>query len=76
MDNLINKRLAAIEPMTKREAELFWPGASWGYEGAVVFVFEDGTRVAASRDPEGNGPGCLFARKGKDHFIFQAQRHG
>lgn len=74
MNNLLNKRLIRIEPLTKREAEKFWPGATWGYEGNVVLVFEGGARLVASQDPEGNGPGCMFGRDGKDMFTLVAPR--
>jgi hypothetical protein len=36
-------------------------GYAWGgEEPAVVLELEDGSRLFASRDPEGNGPGALF----------------
>ena len=60
MDELLGQKLCAIQPMTKEMAEEFWPGASWGFEGNVVLVFENGTKLVASQDPEGNGPGCMF----------------
>jgi len=43
------------------DAELEREG--WNYHtGSIptVIVFEDGTKVFPSKDPEGNGPGALF----------------
>ena len=31
----------------------------WG-DYPVVIVFNDGSKIYASQDPEGNGPGCIF----------------
>ena len=60
--------------MTKELAEEFWPGASWGFESGVVLVFEDGTKLVASQDPEGNGPGCMFGKDIKgQHFTLIIQ---
>lgn len=57
--------------MTRREME----GEDWGGEPAwepqaTVLVLDDGTKLYASRDSEGNGPGALFGVSPKgEHFI-------
>jgi hypothetical protein len=53
-------KLAEVRPMTDREIE----SENWarGPVRPVVLVFADGTRVFASRDDGGSGPGCLFCR--------------
>jgi len=33
----------------------------WDY-GTTVIVFADGTKIYASQDDEGNGPGTMFGR--------------
>ena len=68
VNSLIGLRVKAIRPMTEAEqCEQGWDGD----EAATVLVFEDGTTVFASRDPEGNGPGCLYGRspKGVDYYV-------
>jgi hypothetical protein len=46
--------------MTEEEVEYEgWPGAG----DDTVLVLDDGTRVYASCDPEGNMPGALFVRE-------------
>ena len=62
MDELLGQKLCTIQPMTKELAEEFWPGASRGFEGNVVLVFENGIKLVASQDAEGNGPGCMFCK--------------
>ena len=74
MEHLLGKKLTAIRPLTKEKAEDFWPGAIWGYEDNVVLVFEDGTELVASRDAEGNGPGCLFGKDKDGHFTLMIRR--
>jgi len=72
MDSLIGKKLVSIQPLTRPMAEQFGFDP-WGCESAVVLVFEDGTILVPSRDPEGNGPGCIFGRKGSEHFMLLIQ---
>jgi len=58
-DDLVGKKLCAIEPLTPGEAATF--GLDPHQLGAaVVLVFENGVRLVPSRDAEGNGPGCMF----------------
>jgi hypothetical protein len=41
----------------------------------AAIVFNDGTIVFASMDPEGNGPGCLFGQDsdGENAFYVEAE---
>jgi len=56
---LLGQKLCAIQPLTEKRAEEFGFDP-WGFENGVVLVFENGMHLVASRDPEGNGPGCMF----------------
>lgn len=62
MDDLIGKKLKAIRPMTPTEMRREgWWGLANGRRVPTVFEFEDGTLLYASKDPEGNAPGAMFA---------------
>lgn len=53
------------------ELELGMEGWEEGYNDfPVAIIFEDGSKIYASSDPEGNGPGCLFGvTKGGEQII-------
>lgn len=54
---LIGQRIAAVREMTREESE----AQGWGrVRGAKVIVLENGIKIFASRDEEGNDVGCLF----------------
>lgn len=56
----VGRKIKAVRPMTEAEGER--EGWSFGRHGPpMVIVLDDGALVYASRDPEGNGPGALFA---------------
>lgn len=55
----IGLRVADVRMMTKLELEAEGWQETWG-SFPVVLVFEDGSKVYASSDPEGNDAGCLF----------------
>lgn len=57
----INQRIVCVRPMRKDEADREgWTDHSM--RGlSVVVVLGDGSKLYASRDPEGNGSGCIFA---------------
>ena len=59
-------KLVEVRMMTKMETD----HEGWAHP-TVVMVFEDGTRVYPSRDPEGNGGGALFCiwPDGKDGYF-------
>jgi len=52
---LIGKKLVDMRQQTETEMEL----EGWDHP-ATVLVFEDGTKLYASRDEEGNGAGAMF----------------
>jgi len=58
-------KILKVRPMTKKEiAEEGW------MSGGTVLVISDGTKLYASRDEEGNGPGALFGvKKNGERFI-------
>ena len=55
----IGLRVADVRMMTKAELENECWEDNWG-SFAVAIIFEDGSKVYASSDPEGNDVGCLF----------------
>src|SRR5215831_6405684 len=60
MERLVGKKIIEVRQMTEEEVEYEgWPGAG----DDTVLVLDDGTRVYASCDPEGNMPGALFVRE-------------
>ena len=58
MDNLEGAKILKIRDMTKKEAE----NESWdlSHDGCRVLVLDNGIKLYASQDYEGNGPGALF----------------
>jgi hypothetical protein len=57
MERLVGKKLIEVRQMTEEKVEYEgWPGAG----DDTVLVLDDGTRVFASSDEEGNNPGALF----------------
>ena len=62
MDNLIlGGKIVSIRPMTQKEAT----GEGWdlGRNNCMVLVLNNGVKLYASQDYEGNGPGALFFTK-------------
>ena len=55
MNGLDGKRIVEVRPMTNKELAL----EGWT-SGTSVLVLDDGTKLYASQDSEGNGPGALF----------------
>ena len=68
---LVGQKIAAVRAMTP--AELV--GQGWDVDrcetAPLVIVTEDGTKLFASRDSEGNGPGCLVGetKRGKGFYV-------
>lgn len=58
MSGLEGRTINHVRRMTAAEltAEAWEPTAS----SPLVLVLDDGTKLYAARDPEGNGPGTLF----------------
>lgn len=55
----VGLRVTEVRMMTKLELEAEGWEESWG-GFPVMLVFEDGSKIYASSDPEGNDAGCLF----------------
>lgn len=69
MDNILGQKVAAIRPMTKAELK----NQGWdGFRVPVVLVLQNGLKIFASCDEEGNGPGELFTEdiKGEQSMIY------
>jgi hypothetical protein len=62
---LVGKTIAEVRDITDDEAEdvFGWPS---GHGIEAVVVLDDGTRLIASADPEGNQPGVLFIEPGDE----------
>ena len=56
--SLIGKTVKKVRLMTKEELKS--EGWECWRDVPVVIIFDDGTKIYPSRDPEGNGPGCTF----------------
>jgi hypothetical protein len=55
----VGKKITAIRQMTVEELDV--QGWEVGRRSApLVIVLDDGSKIFASRDGEGNGPGVLF----------------
>lgn len=56
----VGLRVKEIRIMTDEEME----AEGWDHYGSLsapeIIIFEDGSKLYPSCDPEGNGPGCLF----------------
>jgi hypothetical protein len=52
----VGRKVAEIRPMTKGELT----NEGWEGKRVTVVVFDDGSKLYASRDSEGNGGGVLF----------------
>ena len=59
MSELVGRTIREVRLMTPDElaAEAWDAGPG---DCPVALVLDDGTKLYASRDPEGNGPGALF----------------
>ena len=67
-NNLEGAKIVNIRDMTKKEAEA--EGWELYRDGCRVLVLNNGIKLYASQDYEGNGPGALFfTDKGKCYAI-------
>lgn len=54
---IIGKTVVSVSHMNEYEMER----EGWDhYSPTTVIEFDDGTKIFASSDEEGNGPGCMF----------------
>ena len=67
-NNIEGAKIVNIREMTKKEADAeYW---DLSHNGCRVLVLDNGIKLYASRDYEGNGPGALFfVGKGKHYAI-------
>ena len=67
-NNLEGAKIVKIREMTKKEADNeYW---DLSHDGCRVLVLDNGIKLYASRDYEGNGPGALFfTDKGKCYAV-------
>ena len=66
--DLEGSKIVNIRDMTKKEADA--EGWDLSHNGCRVLVLDNGIKLYASRDYEGNGPGALFfTEKGKHYAI-------
>lgn len=63
---IIGQRIKEVRKMTAAEAKA--EGWETEHKVAPVIVLEDGTKLYASSDEEGNNVGMLFGKKGKTSF--------
>tara|TARA_Y100000401_G_scaffold108354_1_gene103550 strand:+ start:2724 stop:2942 length:219 start_codon:yes stop_codon:yes gene_type:complete len=69
---IVGKKIDKIVPLSIEDCS----SECWDYENeaTAVIVLENGIRLYASRDYEGNGPGALFGRKGDKVFTLEANQ--
>ena len=64
--NIEGAKIVNIREMTKKEAD----AEAWDlrHDGCRVLVLDNGIKLYASRDYEGNGPGALFFTEKNKHY--------
>lgn len=72
--NLTGKKIVRVRKMTKAEADS--EGWNLANQVASVLVLNDGTRIYASSDDEGNNIGTLFGmdKKGSGFYIVPVKK--
>ena len=67
-DRIIGSKIVGMRKMTKKEAEV--EGWEDDRDDCIVLVLDNGIKMYASQDYEGNGGGALFfIDKGKPYAI-------
>jgi len=61
--SLTGAKVIRVREMTSTEID----GQAWD-RGTVVIEFDNGIKIFASRDDEGNGPGSMFGEYGTQSF--------
>ena len=65
-NGLEGAKIVNIREMTKKEADAeYW---DLSHNGCRVLVLNNGIKLYASQDYEGNGPGALFFTKKDKHY--------
>ena len=58
-DQVLGLTVAHVGPMSQADLKIEdWTAGR--HNAPTVLTMSDGTKLYAARDPEGNGPGCLF----------------
>lgn len=63
-DLLVGQKIKSIKYQTDKEVD----NLGW-YSAALVIEFENGTKIFASQDDEGNNAGALFVEKEGDVYV-------
>jgi len=61
MEPIVGHKIVEIRPMTTTELK----HEGWDEHANSVLVLDNGVVLYASRDEEGNGPGCIFVHNPK-----------
>jgi hypothetical protein len=73
---LVGSKIKAVRAITKTELKnLGMEEDRFGGE-YIAIELETGVVLAAQRDPEGNGMGCMIGMIGKDSFYIQPETSG
>jgi hypothetical protein len=75
VDPVVGQTIVAIRAMTKKELEAEgWEEDNFSGPPAVIML-ANGTRIYASQDEEGNGPGALFGseKNGTSFYLLPPQ---
>ena len=66
INNLLGSKIVNIRDMTKKEADNeYW---DLSHNGCRVLELDNGIKLYASQDYEGNGPGALFFTEKNKHY--------
>lgn len=65
----VGKKIKTVRSMNAKEME----HEGWsGNRPPIVVVLDDGSKIFASMDEEGNGPGCLFGSNSEGVSVYVA----
>jgi hypothetical protein len=73
--DFIGAKIVKVRLMTKAEAEL--EGWDIDHDTPPVIVLDTGAIIYPSSDPEGNGPGMLFAnnKAGEQFYLYPSKKN-
>ena len=71
---MVGSKIVAVEMLSKKDASAeCWDDSG---EKSAVLVLDDGSRIYASQDYEGNNSGALFGREGDECFTIFVEKGG